>query len=281
MANVYSPRGAEIPTQVSCYHYGTPRPTKKKPLLDETETKKPTTEDTDGVNDSNPPQEPTALLGFANIIEIGEPTHKSYSNLTGKFPVHSSHGNLYVLVFYLYDSNAILVEPLKNCRDGEQLKAYQNILQCIPRQHQLRMHWMDNEASVALKTMLVNEAQMTCQLVPTHIHQRNAAERAIRTFKNHFVAGLCSTHPDFPLRLWDNLLPQAEITLNLLRAARTNPQVSAYEILYGKYDFNKNPRMPPGAKVVVHEKPHQQGSWEPHGKLGWYLGLALEHYWCH
>jgi hypothetical protein len=71
------------------------------------------------------------------------------------------------------------------------------------------MHWMDNEASTALKNMLVNKFQMTYQLVPPHIHQRNAAERAIRTFKNHFVAGLCSTNPDFPLRLRDSLLPQA------------------------------------------------------------------------
>jgi hypothetical protein len=39
--------------------------------------------------------------------------------------------------------------------------------------------------------------------------------------------------------------------------------------------------MPPGTKVVVHEKPHQRGSWDPHGKMGWYLGPALEHYRCH
>jgi Reverse transcriptase (RNA-dependent DNA polymerase) len=39
--------------------------------------------------------------------------------------------------------------------------------------------------------------------------------------------------------------------------------------------------MPPGTKVVVHEKPHQRGSWDPHGKLGWYLGPAMEHYRCH
>jgi hypothetical protein len=36
-----------------------------------------------------------------------------------------------------------------------------------------------------------------------------------------------------------------------------------------------------GFSMVVHEKPHQRGSWEPHGKLGWYLGPALEHYRCH
>jgi hypothetical protein len=54
------------------------------------------------------------------------------------------------------------------------------------------------------------------QLVLPNYHRRNAAERAIRTFKEHFVAGLSSVDPTFPLHLWDRLLPQAEITLNLL-----------------------------------------------------------------
>jgi hypothetical protein len=120
---------------------------------------------------------------------------------------------------------------------------------------------MDNEASAALKRMLVEEYSMSYQLVPLHIHQRNAAERAIRTFKNHFVARLCSTHPDFLLQLWDSLLPQAEITLNLLQAACTQPHMSAYQALFGPYDYNQNPLMPPGTKVVIHEKPSQRVSW--------------------
>jgi hypothetical protein len=60
---------------------------------------------------------------------------------------------------------------------------------------------------------------ITYQLVPPHCHRRNAAERAIRIFIEHFVAGLFSVDPDFPLHLWDRLLPQAEITLNLLRTS--------------------------------------------------------------
>jgi hypothetical protein len=250
------------------------RSTKNKP-------KKSNTEDAAGIEYSNPAQESTTSLGFANIIEINDPKHKSYSDLTGRFPIHSSHGNLYVLVFYLYDANAILVEPLKNWTEGEQLRAYQHILQRIPSHHKPRMHWMDNEASAALKGMLVNDFQMEYQLVPPHIHRRNVAERATHMFKNHFIAGLCSTNPDFPLRLWDSRLPQAEITLNLLRAAQTNPNASAYETLFGNFDYNKTPLMPPGVKVIVHKKPHQRGTWEPHGKLGWYLGPALEHYCCH
>jgi hypothetical protein len=55
------------------------------------------------------------------------------------------------------------------------------------------------------------------QLVPPGTHRRNAPERAICTFKNHFIAGHCSSiDKDFPLHLWDCLVEQAVITLNLL-----------------------------------------------------------------
>ena len=48
---------------------------------------------------------------------------------------------------------------------------------------------------------------MKYQLVPAHIHRRNAAERAIRTFKAHFLAILAGVVEDFPKYLWDLLLP--------------------------------------------------------------------------
>jgi hypothetical protein len=44
----------------------------------------------------------------------------------------------------------------------------------------------------------------------------STAEIAIRTFKEHFVAGLSSVDPKFTLHVWYRLVPQAEITLNLL-----------------------------------------------------------------
>jgi hypothetical protein len=145
----------------------------------------------------------------------------------------------------------------------------------------LQMHWMDNEASAALKQLLTEEFRLEYQLVPPHIHRRNAAERAIRTFKNHFITGLCSADDDFPIRLWDKLLPQAEITLNLMRASRVDGSKSAYEATFGLFDHNKTPLAPPGCKVLIHEKPDQRRSWDPHGVKGWYLGPAMEHYQCH
>jgi hypothetical protein len=76
---------------------------------------------------------------------------------------------------------------------------------------------MDNEASAALKKYFT-EKEMNYQLVPPHCHRTNAAERAIRNFKEHFKAGLATVDPDFNAHLWYRLFPQEEITLNLLRA---------------------------------------------------------------
>eukprot|EP00978_Attheya_sp_CCMP212_P006539 scaffold15131_cov65-Attheya_sp.AAC.1 len=139
---------------------------------------------------------------------------------------------------------------------------------------------LDNEASAILQQSMT-EQNIDFQLAPPHLHRRNAAERAIHTFKNHFIAGLCSTDPLFPLHLWDRLIPQALITLNLMRGSRLNPKLSAHAQVHGQFDFNRTPLAPPGTKVLVHEKPAVRGTWSPHGVDGWYVGPALNHYRCY
>jgi hypothetical protein len=118
------------------------------------------------------------------------------------------------------------------------------------------------------------------QLVPPHYHRRNAAERAIRTFKEHFLAGLSSVHPTFPLHLWDRLLPQAYITLKLLRTSRLHPQLSAAAHFHDLVDYNKTSFAPPGCKIIAHEKPGKRRTWAPHGQHGYSLGPAMHHYRC-
>jgi hypothetical protein len=117
-------------------------------------------------------------------------------------------------------------------------------------------------------------------LVPPHYHRRNAAERAIRTFKEHFVAGLSSVDPTFLLHLWYRLLPQAEITLNILRTSRLHPQLSAAAHFHGLVDYNKTAFAPPGCKIIAHEKPGKRRTWAPHGKHGYSSGPAMHHYRC-
>jgi hypothetical protein len=92
------------------------------------------------------------------------------------------------------------------------------------------------EASSAI-TKYLNTEGIKWQLVPPNEHRVNAAERAIQTFKNHFIAGLCTTDRYFPFQLWDKLLPQAQDSLNMLRTSRVDPSKSAYEILEGPHEF--------------------------------------------
>ena len=67
------------------------------------------------------------------------------------------------------------------------------------------------------------------QLVPLNVHRRNLAERAILTFKTHFFAVLDVVDPNFPKYMWDNLLVQTELTINLLRQATLDPSMSEWE----------------------------------------------------
>jgi hypothetical protein len=109
------------------------------------------------------------------------------------------------------------------------------------------------------------------QLVPPHSHRGNATERAIR---------ISSLDPTFPLHLWDRLLPQADITLHLLRTSRLQPQLFAADHFHGLVDYNKTAFAPPGCKIIEHEKPGNRRTWAPHGQHGYSLGPGMHHYWC-
>jgi hypothetical protein len=186
-----------------------------------------------------------------------------------------------MLILYDYDGNSILSTPMNNRGDKEMVRAFDLLIQSlIIRGLKPLLQRFDNETSLALKNYLTKQG-ITYQLAPPHIHRQNNAERAIQTFKNHFIAGICSVDPIFSLKLWDKLLPQATNTLNLLRKSRINPRMSAYAQLNGHFDFNRTPLAPPGTRVIAHEKPDQRASWDPHGLDGYYLGSALDHYLCY
>eukprot|EP00957_Ditylum_brightwellii_P170286 12962258-Ditylum_brightwellii.AAC.1 len=112
---------------------------------------------------------------------------------------------------------------------------------------------LDNEASAALVHNMKNK-KIDVQLAPSHMHRSNAAERAIQTFRDHFIAGLASTDPKFPPQLWCCLLPQATLTLNLLQPLHINPQLSTKAQLNGVFDFNQTPLVLPDTRVSVHKK---------------------------
>jgi hypothetical protein len=118
-------------------------------------------------------------------------TNQIYLDLTGRFPTTSLSGNKYILILYDYDSNSVLSAPMKNRGDKEMVKAFDLIIQSlIIRGLNSHLQRLDNEASLALRNYLTKQG-IDYQLAPHHIHRRNNEERAIKTFKNHFIAGLC------------------------------------------------------------------------------------------
>jgi hypothetical protein len=208
-------------------------------------------------------------LVYTLLVDQGQ----LYTDLTGKFPVRSRKGNSYVMVCYVYDCNYVKFIPMRSRYASEWVKAYDHIHQELSvKGFKPKLQTLDNEASAALKNFFTTN-DVEYQLVPPHCHRRNAAERAIRTFKEHFVSGISYVYPTFPLHLVDRLLPQAEITLNLLRTSRLHPQLSAAAHCHGLVDYNKTAFSPPGCEIIAHEKPGKRRTWAPHRQHGYSVKL--------
>ena len=164
--------------------------------------------------------------------------------------------------------------------DSHRIAAYHDIYQRLAACGAApTLHILDNEISTAYQRAITAN-DCTFQLVPPHVHRRNATERAIRTFKDHFLTILAGVSPTFPKDQWDLLLPQAELTLNLLRSS-PSPMLSAWEHLFGRYDFNATPMGPVGCRILIHTKATVHRSWDFRSHDGYYIGPALAHYRCY
>ena len=111
-----------------------------------------------------------------------------------------------------------------------------------------------------LQTTNRSKWKSTFQLVPPDMHHRNTAGRMIQTFKAHFLSILAGFSITFPNFLWDKLLPQTEITLNLLRQSNITPAISAWEKFNGPFNFDATPLAPLGSQIITHNKPGNRRS---------------------
>jgi hypothetical protein len=132
---------------------------------------------------------------------------------------------------------------------------------------------LDNETSNDLEHFFKHEAKIEFQYVPTTSHRRNKAERAMRTIKNHLTSMMATADPLFPEYLWDEMLLQAEITVNMLRPSANDMKKSAYMGLYGThYDFLAHPMAPVGTAILIYDTPSQRATFDDHGVSGFYIG---------
>ena len=120
------------------------------------------------------------------------------TDLPGRYPVTSARGHKYLFVMYDYDANCIHATPIKSCKSEELIRGFSNSYAVLTK-HGVRAKSvrLDNEISKDFKDHL-SSIHLPFQLVSPGDHRANPPKRAIQTFKNHFIAMLSGTDPDFP-----------------------------------------------------------------------------------
>ncbi len=210
------------------------------------------------IDDNDSPRKAN-LFCFAAFTD--KHTGTLYKDLTGSFPFQSLESNVCFLVVYHYKTNAILALPISGFSDKIIFAAYKQRYEMLKSKgHVIKSNIMDNQASQTIKKIFTKN-QCKLMLVEPHNHCVDAAERAIQTFKDHFVSTPATIDSEFPLQLWDRLAPQVKNTLNMLRLLQINPNVLAYEAVHGPYDWNRFPLVPSGCKVVMYESPEARTLW--------------------
>lgn len=203
-----------------------------------------------------------------------------FTDQTGRFPLTSNKGNNYVVIFYTVDANHIKSYPIKSRHRSELLRAYSEVYAYLRmRGYRPQLHKLDNESSRDVEAF-ITENNASFQYTPPEIHRTNIAERAIRTWKNHFVAIRAGAAKSYRLSNWCKDLEQTDITLNMMRPCTQNPNLSAHEALEGMFSFDATPMAPIGTECMIHIKPTSRHTWGYHAIKAWYFAPALHHYRC-
>jgi hypothetical protein len=165
------------------------------------------------------------------FVEVWDEKDIIYTDQTGKFPHTSSRGYKYIWYYYI-DGSTILMEPMKSREEKEMIRAHDVLINRLKKQGFTPIKQiLDNEISTAYKKAIKAHG-LSVERVPKEAHRRNAAEKAIQIAKCNIKSVIAGCDESFPMHLWDRLLPQIEIQMNLLRPANANQNVSAYQYLY-------------------------------------------------
>ena len=117
--------------------------------------------------------------------------------------------------------------------------------------------------------------------MPPDVHRRNASERAICTSKAHFIAILVGVYGALSSYLWDALLPQTKLILNLLHQDTLALDMSVWEYYNGPVNYYTTPFGPIGCKVTTHNKPRTRKSWDFRARDGFNICSTINHYQFH
>jgi UDP-glucose 6-dehydrogenase len=124
-----------------------------------------------------------------------------YTDQTSNMPVVSYAGNKCQFVCYEYRSNAILVLAMKDQTDDSLHAVFKDVYEFLTaRGFKPKLNVMDNQSSKRIQKY-IKSTGADIQLVNSDDHRVKACERAIQTWKNHWIAGLSTVDHACPLQL--------------------------------------------------------------------------------
>ena len=172
-------------------------------------TKSPPSDDN---TDPLAPRSPASHTHHVAVDIIKTTSDKEFQNLIatdlpGRYPITSLRGQNYLFVIFDTDSKFLNVVPIKNRSRPELIKGFKHCHDYLKKgRFRAKLLRLDNEVSIELITCIEAE-QFMYQLVSPRDHRTYPAKRAIQTFKDHFIAIISGTNPEFLSNCWDLLVP--------------------------------------------------------------------------
>jgi hypothetical protein len=118
---------------------------------------------------------------------------------TSRFPVRTHSENQYIMIAFQANGNLTLQQAFKSKSNRHCIVAYNAIMtRLVARGLLVDLQILDNEASTACKEAITFKWNAEFQLVSPDMHCQNRAERAICTFKDHFLAILAGIDSALP-----------------------------------------------------------------------------------
>ena len=138
-----------------------------------------------------------------NAIDFPELNGMISTDQTGCFSITNGQGNTHIIVLYDHGSYFINATAIKSRNTNDLIAGYERLYMNLYKAGiRPLIQRLDNEASKDLITTIKSK-NLDYQLAPPGNHQTLPAERAIQTFKNHFIAGLYRVDNGFPGNQWD------------------------------------------------------------------------------
>ena len=136
-----------------------------------------------------------------------------------------------------------------------------------------------NKCSAKMKAIIRKMCQL--KILQSYCHRQTSLMLLLNISRRIFYSFLAGVDDYLPKFLWDKLLLQAELTVNLLQQANVNAKLSAHSYLCSPFEYNHFSWTMLGYAIQVHIPPDFHSSLGNRERKVWCIRCAWDHYQLH